>query len=119
MSPGERRFVEDRETRQAAWSVVESGVAQVRADLDARSIPGRIADQAKDEVTEAVATGMEIASESKGIIAAVLGLSALWLFRAPLLSAVAGLISDPDPAEVNDPPDRDKVTGSEEISQSE
>ena len=103
MSGTEDRLREDRANRQAARALFDTNLGQVQADLKARGIGGRVADKAKEEVSEAVAQGLEIASESKGVIAATLAALALWFFRAPLLRAMTGLF-DRDEAS---PPDGD------------
>lgn len=105
MSELERRFVEDRRVRGAARANFDAGVDQVKADLGARSVPGRIADKARHEATDAMATGLEMASESKGIIAAVVAGIGLWLFRAPLLRHFNVLTERNEPADVQEPAD--------------
>jgi hypothetical protein len=100
MSDAERRIVEDRRTRKDAHANFAAGLTQIKADLDARSVPGRIADKARQDATDAMATGLEIASESKGIIAAVLAGIGLWIFRAPLLRQLSALLQRDDPATV-------------------
>lgn len=81
MTEAERRLADDRATRRAAKANMKSGVAQVKRDLAARSVPGRVVDTVKGKTTEALADGIEIAVESKGIIAAVAGGIGLWVFR--------------------------------------
>lgn len=81
MSEAERRLAEDRATRRAARANYTAGMTQVRQDLAARSVPGRVVDTIKAETTEALATGLEVAAENKGIVAAVAGGIGLWLFR--------------------------------------
>lgn len=102
MSEAERRLHEDRATRNAARGVFDANMAQVKADLEARSIPGRIADKADREVREAIATGLDVASESKGIIAGTLAALVLWFFREPLLGQLKSLLSATDPATVQE-----------------
>lgn len=105
MSEVERRFVEDRRVRTDAKANFDAGLGQVKADLGARSVPGRIADKAKNEATEAMATGLDVASESKGIIAAVVAGIGLWVFRAPLLRGLKSLTERNGPASVQETAD--------------
>ncbi|MDE2436869.1 MAG: hypothetical protein KGM49_11475 [Sphingomonadales bacterium] len=100
MKAPDRRLIEDRETRRAARAVFDHGVRQVRTDLDARSVPGRIVDTAKAEATDALATGIAVARESKGIIATVMSGLLIWGFRAPLLRLARRLVSHDEPADV-------------------
>ncbi|MBS0475884.1 MAG: hypothetical protein JSR28_12190 [Proteobacteria bacterium] len=111
MNAGERRFAEDRRVRNGAKANFVAGIAQVKADLGARSVPGRIADKARDEAVDVMATGIEIASQIKGIIAAVLAAIGLWTFRAPLLRNIKAVLNRGDQAEVQ--PGGDSDSGDE------
>ncbi|MEQ1542104.1 MAG: hypothetical protein HOO94_00855 [Novosphingobium sp.] len=102
MTEAERRLMEDRSTRNAARGVFDTNLAQVKADLEARSIPGRIADKADREVREAIAAGLDVASESKGIIAGTLAALVLWFFREPVLAQLKHLFTQAEPARVQD-----------------
>lgn len=72
--------------RHATRHAFDSRVAQVKADLAARGVGGRIADQAVAEAKATAFLGLDVAKESKGIIAATGGLLALWFLRAPILA---------------------------------
>lgn len=109
MTEAERRLAADRATRNAARGVFDAELAQVKADLAARSIPGRVKDKADREVREAIATGLDVASESKGIIAGVLAALALWFFRAPLIAFARDLMEPDDPAPVQEEPAKAEV----------
>ena len=104
MTEAERRLIEDRATRNAARQVFDCNVAQVKADLSARSIPGRVADKAASEARGAFETGLDVARESKGIIAGTLALLALWFLRNPLMAALGRLRAGDQPAGVQDEP---------------
>ena len=99
MSKAEDRLAQDRGQRGSARGLFDTRLAQVKADLAARSIGGRVKAKAQGEVFKALDSGIEIAKESKGIIAASTGAVLLWLFRAPLLKAARDLIA---PAPVQD-----------------
>ena len=84
MSEAERRLSADRAQRSAARKLVDGGIAQVKADLSARGIGGRIKDSAVQQADEAVATGLAVARENKPVVAGTIGLLLVWLFRTPL-----------------------------------
>ena len=84
MSEAERRLSADRAQRRAARKLVDGGIAQVKADLSARGIGGRIKDSAVQQADEAVATGIAVARENKPVVAGTIGLLLVWLFRTPL-----------------------------------
>lgn len=95
MNEAESRLSEDRSNRGAARGHFDTRLAQVRADLAARSIPARIKAKATDEAVTAIEQSLVVARESKGIIAVTAGALALWFFRAPLLGLLAkGAVQD-------------------------
>lgn len=89
MKPDEAGLLADRETRNAARSLFDSRLAQVKSDLSARGIGGRIADKAKDDARATLTEAVAVARDSKGIIAATAGALALWFFRGPLMAKLA------------------------------
>lgn len=74
-----------RSARNAARARFDAGLTQVRADLEARGIGGRIADKAGDEIKQALGDAANVARESKGIIAGATAALTLWFLRGPLL----------------------------------
>lgn len=92
MSEAEAQLAVDRTTRQRTRARFNARLAQVKADLAARSVGGRIADKAKTDAMAALDQGTAVARESKGVIAGTVAALALWTFRAPLLEAVQHLL---------------------------
>ncbi|MBN8483496.1 MAG: hypothetical protein J0L50_01845 [Sphingomonadales bacterium] len=87
MSDAESRLAEDRRNRQAARGLFDTRLGRVKADLAARPVPERVKAKAVDEAAKAIDKGLEIAGQSKGVIAATIGALALWAFRKPLVQA--------------------------------
>jgi hypothetical protein len=98
MNDAEDQLAQHRTLRGSARGLFDTRLAQVKADLAARSIAGRVKAKAKDEAFKALDTGLDVAKESKGIVAATAGVLLAWAFRAPLLKAVGGLFG-PDPVQ--------------------
>jgi len=117
MSDPAEQFRADRDNRHAARGVFDAGVAQVKDDLAARGIGGRIADTAGDEAKAALGEAIEVAKDSKGIIAGTVAALALWTFRAPLLAAAQGLWGRLAPASVQEDDDSTAEYGEEEQDQ--
>lgn len=111
------QFRADRDNRHAARGVFDAGVAQVKDDLAARGIGGRIADKAQDEALSALDEAVAVAKDSKGIIAGTIAALALWTFRAPLLSAAQGLWGRLAPASVQEDDDSTAECSQEEQDQ--
>ncbi len=85
-----------RARRDVARAAFDSRLAQVRADIDARSVGSRIADRLADEARMIVDDGLAVAGESKGIIAGVGVLLAAWLLRNPILAWLADRLAEHD-----------------------
>ncbi|MGB7655823.1 MAG: hypothetical protein WBL74_10120 [Novosphingobium sp.] len=88
MSDSESRLAQDRASRAAARGLFDRRLTQVKADLSSRGIGGRIKAKAVQQGEEAVAQGLEIARENRGIIAATGAALALWFLRRPLIMLV-------------------------------
>lgn len=88
MSDAEQRLVTDRGNRNSARGLFEQRLTRVKADLAARSIPGRVKEGIQEQVFSALDHGVDVAKESKGIIAATSAAVALWFFRQPLIEMV-------------------------------
>lgn len=76
--------------RNAAHDAFQLQLTQLREDLAARGIGGRIADRAGEALSDAA----EVANENKGIIAGTLTAVAIWFLRGPIINLVAKLWSD-------------------------
>ena len=75
---------EARSARDIAREQVDQRVEQVREDLSARGIGGRIIDSAAEQAVKTANETVAIARESKGVIAGTVAVLALWAFRRPL-----------------------------------
>jgi hypothetical protein len=90
VSDAESRFSADRGNRNAARGLFDRRLARVKQDLAARSVPQRIKAKAQDEVFKAADQAIDVARESKGVIAATAGVLTLWFLRKPLREMVGG-----------------------------
>ena len=107
MSDAERRLSQDRAQRSAARRLVDVQLAQVKADLSARGIGGRIKHSVIQQVDDAVATGIAVARENKPIVAGTIGLLLVWLLRNPLGKMLGRLFGHtPETINVDDREDR-------------
>lgn len=101
MTEAETTLAANRANRDAARKLVDGHVAQIKADLAARSVGGRVADKVRDDALDLADEALAVAKNSKGIIAGAIGALALWTFRASVIRAVSGLLR---PATVQDDP---------------
>lgn len=84
------RMIEDRHLRNSAKALVEADIANLRADLAERSIGARAADRIAEGASEVYDEALEVASDNKGALAAIVAALVLWFARHPILEAVFG-----------------------------
>lgn len=92
MSETDKRLSDDRANRSAARGLFDQKLAQVKADFAARGIGARIKAKATDQGKAALSQGLDIAKESKGIIAGTIAALFLWFLRNPLLALAKRLL---------------------------
>lgn len=83
-----------RAARNAAKAALDARLTGLRGEIAERGVGGRIADAAKDEAAAVLAQGLDIARESKGIIAGTAAALALWFLRNPLIAWAEGLLGE-------------------------
>jgi len=88
MSPAEELHAQ-RIARDAAKGAFAIRVDQVREDLEARSIGGRIADKVAAEASDAATGVADVARSNKPVIVGTLLALIAWVFR----HRIAGLVS--------------------------
>jgi len=93
--------------RDAARAAFLARLEQVKADLSARSVGSRVAERIGEEAVGAIDYTMDVARDSKGIIAGTVAAIVLWLFRNPLIAWAEGLFGDDGEEKDSDDDDRD------------
>ena len=88
-----------RPIRPAPMAAPPPATSRHMQSVAARSSGGRVKAKAKDEAVKTLDTGLDVAKESKGIIAATAGALLVWVFRAPLFNLAKELFA---PAAVQD-----------------
>lgn len=81
---------EDRHLRDAARALVAADFKNVRADLAVKSLGERAAERVATGASEVYDEAIEVASDHKGALAAILAALALWFARHPILEALFG-----------------------------
>ncbi|QSB43840.1 hypothetical protein IDJ81_10810 [Tsuneonella flava] len=84
------RMYQDRAIRDAAKAVVTADIANIKADLAARSVGDRVADRISDSALGVFEEAIEVADNNKGALAALLGAIALWFARNPIITLFFG-----------------------------
>lgn len=75
----------DRALRDAAWEVVSQDVSWLQADLDHRSVSGRVVDHLGDRAKDMAGQSLDAARRNKLVVATAAAAVGLWLARQPLM----------------------------------
>lgn len=84
------QLIEDRHLRDAARALVEADLKTLRADLSAKSLGERAVDRIAGGASDVYDEAVEVASDHKGALAAILAALALWFARHPIVDALFG-----------------------------
>lgn len=84
----------DRETRDAAKAALDARLTQVRTDLEARGVGGRIADKVVEDATDVALEAVDVAETHKGVVVGTLLAIVAWIFRDPLVAWIKSVIGD-------------------------
>lgn len=88
------QLAQARTARDAARGVFEARLDQIRRDLEVRGVGGRMADRLGEDAKTVLDEVLDVAADSKGIIAGTIAVIALWLMRHPIVAWISGLIED-------------------------
>ena len=104
MSRLARQLESDRATRDSAKAELESRLTQVREDLHARGIGGRVADRIVADATDMALEAADVAQAYKGVIAGTIAALILWFFRHPIIERVEKLLgmAEDEPSRVDE-----------------
>jgi hypothetical protein len=86
MTPGlETKVLADKALRDSFKQTFDANMAQVKLDLEARGIGGRIADEVVDRAKIVFDEAADIANEHPGVIGGTIAALVLWILRNPIL----------------------------------
>ncbi|GGC20058.1 hypothetical protein GCM10011371_04690 [Novosphingobium marinum] len=91
-----RQLEHDKAVRDSARSQFDTRLAQVKTDLEARGIGGRIADKVANDAMAIADEASDVASEHRGVIAGTIVALALWFLRHPIIAWIDTLLGDED-----------------------
>lgn len=94
MGPLVRQFLDSRERRDDARAQLDTRIAQVREDLDARSVGGRVADRVVGDAQAMLEEAADLAGEHRTLIIGTIAAVAVWLLRNPIMSLVGMITGD-------------------------
>ncbi|NVD43746.1 hypothetical protein [Qipengyuania atrilutea] len=84
--PLEAQLREDKAMRDAAYTLVRTDIAHLKADWAEKGIGARTVDRLKDGASEVYEEAVDVASDHRGVLAALLAAVGLWFARNPIMS---------------------------------
>lgn len=81
-----RQMIEDRNLRDAARSLIEADIANLRADLVSKSLGERMFGRVSESASELLDQAGEAAQNNRGALAVLVSAVALWFARNPIMS---------------------------------
>ena len=89
-----KQFENARKDRNAAHAAFRSQLAQVRADLAARSVGGRVADRISQTAADIADEAVTVADENRAVVAGTVAALAAWFLRKPIIRGISAMIED-------------------------
>lgn len=81
----ERQVLADKALRDGAKRTFDSRLAQVKLDLEARGVGGRVADEVAERAKLVFDEAADVAQEHPGIIGGTIAGIMLWILRNPII----------------------------------
>lgn len=82
-----------RHRRELARTTFEARLESVKANLAPASLRSRAVDRAKETALDMFDTSLDVARESKGVIAGVIAALTLWFLRQPIIGWIDEQVS--------------------------
>lgn len=81
----ERKVLADKALRNQAKLSFDTRLAQVKLDVEARGVAGRVADEAVEKAKVVFDEAAEVAQEHPGVIGGTIAALMLWILRNPIV----------------------------------
>lgn len=88
----ESKFLADKAARDHAKTAFDANLAQVKLDLEARGVAGRVADEVAENAKMVFDEAADVAQEHPGVIGGTIAALMLWLLRNPIIGLLDDLI---------------------------
>ena len=94
MSKAAQQLAQARAARDDARAVFDTQLAQLRGDPAEQTLGGRVAERLGDDAKAAMHQALDVASESKAIIAGTIAALALWFLRHPIIAWAEQMLTE-------------------------
>ncbi|MET1756239.1 hypothetical protein ABVV53_12345 [Novosphingobium sp. RD2P27] len=81
----ERKFLADQAVRDETKLAFDTRLKQVKLDLEARGVAGRVADEAVEKARVVFDEAADVAHEHPGVIGGTIAALMLWILRNPIV----------------------------------
>lgn len=85
-----KQLQEDRQMRDQALALVKQDIAHLKSDYQDKGIGERAVDKLKGSANGIYGEAVEVASDHRGVLAALAGAIVLWFARHPILEFLFG-----------------------------
>lgn len=97
--PLRARMIEDRYLRNSARALLDADLQNLRNDLSRKGLAERAIDRVKEGAADVYDEAVEVASDHKGALAALIAALVLWFARNPIASLFT---EDDEASDAND-----------------
>lgn len=97
-----KQLEEDRQLRDQALALVKQDIAHLKSDYQDKGIGERAVDKLKGSANGIYGEAVEVASDHRGVVAAVIGAVVLWFARHPILAFLFGDKDSDEDADLDD-----------------
>lgn len=88
----ETKVLADKALRDVSKLTFDKRLAQVKLDLEARGIAGRVADEVVEQAKLVYDEGAAVAQEHPGVIGGTIAALMLWILRNPIIGWLDALL---------------------------
>ncbi|MBB4857126.1 hypothetical protein HNO88_000423 [Novosphingobium chloroacetimidivorans] len=88
----EAKVLADKALRDTTKLTLDKRLAQVKLDLEARGVAGRVADEFVEHAKMVYDEGAAVAQEHPGIIGGTIAALMLWILRNPIIAWLDALL---------------------------
>lgn len=96
MSDRRAIMIADRRMRDTARAMVDADFTHLKNNLSRKGIAARAVDRVTEGAQDVYEQAVEVASDNRGALAAILAALLLWFARNPIMDALFGQESDRD-----------------------
>ncbi|VWX52088.1 hypothetical protein [Novosphingobium sp. 9U] len=91
-APLEAKVLADKALRDTSKLAFDTRLAQVKLDLEARGVAGRVADEVVEQARVVYDEGAAVVQEHPGVVGGTIAALMLWILRNPIIGWLDALL---------------------------